>query len=215
MTAILVVIVSAAQTPYSGDREYELGKLLASEVARQNRLVDDPVVIEFVQQLGQALARHSALSYPLQIRVIGSPEAKATALPGGFLFVSSGLIRGARSETELAALIAHQIAHIAARHGMRTASRENAPTAGAIPMILMGGWGGICIRFADGPFPLGFQAAARANEEEADRLGREYLEKEPPRADSRFDPIQRRLTPPPKTPKPPPSLRRAATPPPA
>ncbi len=108
---------------YSIEKEMALGKQLAEEVERQSRVVDDPVVSEYVNRLGQNLVRNSDAKVPFTIKVLDSDEVNAFALPGGYLFVNTGLIERTESEAQLAGVLAHEIAHVAARHGTRQATR--------------------------------------------------------------------------------------------
>ncbi len=108
---------------YSLDKEIALGKQLAQEVERQSKIVDDPTVAEYVNRLGQNLVRNSDAKVPFTIKVVQSSEVNAFALPGGFFFVNSGLILKADNEAELAGVMAHEIAHVAARHGTKQATR--------------------------------------------------------------------------------------------
>src|SRR5439155_1541948 len=108
---------------YSIEKEIALGKQLAQEVERQAKLVDDPVVTEYVNRIGQNLARNSDAKMPFTIKVIDSQDVNAFALPGGYMFVNSGLVLKADNEAELAGVMAHEIAHVAARHGTREATR--------------------------------------------------------------------------------------------
>src|SRR6201998_458786 len=104
---------------YSLEREIALGKQLAQEVERSSKLIDDPVVTEYVNRVGQNLVRNSDARVPFTIKVIDSDEVNAFALPGGFFYVNSGLILRAQEESELAGVMAHEISHVTARHGTR------------------------------------------------------------------------------------------------
>ena len=108
---------------YSLEKEIALGKQLAQEVERQAKIIDDPVIAEYVNRVGQNLVRNSDAKVPFTIKVLDSEEVNAFALPGGFFFVNSGLILKADTEAELAGVMAHEIAHVAARHGTRQATR--------------------------------------------------------------------------------------------
>src|SRR5271165_5354910 len=108
---------------YSIEKEIAIGKQMAQEVERQAKIVDDPITAEYVNRLGQNLVRNSDAKVPFTIKVIDSEEINAFALPGGFFFVNSGLILKADNEAELAGVMAHEIAHVAARHGTRQATR--------------------------------------------------------------------------------------------
>ena len=142
---------------YSLDKEIALGKQLAQEVERQSKIIDDPMIAEYVNRLGQNLVRNSDAKVPFTIKVIETEEVNAFALPGGFFFVNSGLILKADKEAELAGVMAHEIAHVAARHGTRQATRGQIAQLATIPLIFMGGWTGYAIRQAASvAIPMGF-----------------------------------------------------------
>jgi predicted Zn-dependent protease len=163
---------------YSLEKEIALGKQLAQEVERQAKLIDDPVIAEYVNRVGQNLVRNSDAKVPFTIKVIDSEEVNAFALPGGFFFVNSGLILKADNEAELAGVMAHEIAHVAARHGTRQATRSTIAQFATIPLIFMGGWSGYGVRQAAQVLvPVGFLKFSRGFEEEADLLGLEYMYK--------------------------------------
>jgi predicted Zn-dependent protease len=161
---------------YSLEKEIALGKQLAQEVEQGSKIVDDPVIAEYVNRLGQNLVRNSDAKVPFTIKVIDSDEVNAFALPGGFFYVNSGLILRADTEAELAGVMAHEIAHVAARHGTRQASRGEIANWLSLPLIFMGGWTGYAIRQGAGlAIPLTFLTFSRGFEEEADRLGLQYM----------------------------------------
>ena len=163
---------------YSLEREIALGKAYAQEIERQAKIVDDPVISEYVNRVGQNLVRNSDVKIPVTIKVIDSDEVNAFALPGGFFFINTGLLLKAETEAELAGVMAHEIAHIAARHGTRQATRGQIINLASIPLIFMGGWTGYGIRQgASVLIPIGFLKFSRAFEEEADLLGLQYLYK--------------------------------------
>lgn len=163
---------------YSIEKEIGLGKALAQDIERQARIVDDPIIAEYVNRIGQNLVRNSDAKVPFTIKVIDAEDVNAFALPGGFFFVNSGLILKAESEAELAGVMAHEIAHVAARHGTRQATRGQITNLATIPLIFMGGWAGYGIRQAASvAIPLGFLKFSRGFEEEADLLGLQYLYK--------------------------------------
>jgi len=155
-----------------------LGKSLAQEIERQAKIVDDPVISEYVNRVGQNLVRNSDVKVPVTIKVIDAEEVNAFALPGGFFFVNTGLVLRAETEAELAGVMAHEIAHIAARHGTRQATRGQVVNLATIPLIFMGGWTGYGVRQAASVLvPIGFLTFSRGFETEADLLGLQYLYK--------------------------------------
>jgi beta-barrel assembly-enhancing protease len=163
---------------YSLEKEIAMGKQYAQEIERQAKIIDDPVIAEYVNRVGQNLVRNSDVKVPVSIKVLDAEEVNAMALPGGFFFVNSGLIMKAESESELAGVMAHEIAHIAARHGTRQASRGQIINMASIPLIFMGGWTGYGIRQAASVLvPMTFLNFSRGFEREADLLGLQYLYK--------------------------------------
>ena len=163
---------------YSLEKEIALGKGLAQEVERQAKIIDDPVIAEYVNRVGQNLVRNSDAKVPFTIKVIDTEEVNAFALPGGFFFVNSGLVLKADSEAELAGVMAHEIAHVAARHGTRQATRGEIAQLATIPLIFMGGWTGYGIRQAASvAIPVGFLSFSRGFESEADMFGLQYMYK--------------------------------------
>src|SRR5579883_2129824 len=125
---------------YSIEKEIAMGKQYAQEVERQAKIIDDPVITEYVNRVGQNLVRNSDVKVPVIIKVLDSEDVNAMALPGGFFYVNSGLILKADNEAELAGVMSHEIAHIAARHGTRQATRGQIANLATIPLIFMGGW---------------------------------------------------------------------------
>jgi beta-barrel assembly-enhancing protease len=163
---------------WSLEKEIALGKQLANEVERQAKIVDDPVIAEYVNRVGQNLVRNSDAKVPFSIKVLDSEDVNAFALPGGYFFVNSGLILKADSESELAGVMAHEIAHVAARHGTRQATRGQLINIATIPLLFVGGWAGYAVRQgASLAIPMGFLAFTRGMEREADYLGLQYMYK--------------------------------------
>ncbi len=165
---------------YSLDKEIALGKQLAQEVERQAKIVNDPVVAEYVNRVGQNLVRNSDAKVPFTIKVLDSEEVNAFALPGGFFFVNSGLILKADSESELAGVMAHEIAHVAARHGTKQATRGELAQIGMIAasIAVPYTWAGYAaMQGANFAIPMGFLAFSRKMESEADFLGLQYMYK--------------------------------------
>lgn len=163
---------------YSLEKEIGLGKQLAQEVERSAKIIDDPVIAEYVNRVGQNLVRNSDAKVPFTIKVIDTEDVNAFALPGGFFFVNSGLILKADTEAELAGVMAHEIAHVAARHGTRQATRGQIAQLSTIPLIFLGGWTGYGIRQAASILiPVGYLQFSREFESEADMLGLQYMYK--------------------------------------
>ena len=170
--------VSGKVNFYSLEKEIALGKQLAQQVERQSKLINDPVVSEYVNRIGQNLVRNSDAKVPFTIKVIEDPTVNAFALPGGFFFVQSGLILKADTEAELAGVMAHEIAHVAARHGTRQATRGEIAQLATIPLIFMGGPAAYGIYQAAGLLvPMSFLHFSREFESEADYLGVQYMYK--------------------------------------
>ncbi len=171
--------VSKGVNLYSLESEMKLGKQMADEVEKTAKILTDPVVSEFVNRLGQNLVRNSDAKVPFTIKVVDSEEINAFALPGGFFFINSGLIRLAQTDAELAGVMAHEIAHVNARHGTRQASRAQVASWATIPLIFLGGgWGAYgAQQAANFGLPLTFLKFSRGFENEADLLGVQYLYK--------------------------------------
>jgi predicted Zn-dependent protease len=161
---------------YSVEREVAIGRQLAAEVDRSSPIVTDPTITEYVNRVAQNIVLHSDSKVPFTIKVIDADEVNAFALPGGFLYVNRGLIEAAENEAEVAGVLAHEIAHVAARHGVEQASKGELLNYASIPLIFLGGWGGYIIRQAAGlAVPLTFLKFSRGAEKEADRLGAQYM----------------------------------------
>jgi predicted Zn-dependent protease len=164
---------------YSYDTEIKMGKQYAMMVESSARMIKDPIVTEYVNRIGQNLVRNSDAKVPFTIKVIDSDDINAFALPGGFFYVNSGLILAADDEAELAGVMAHEIAHVAARHATREMTRANYAQMATIPLIFVGNWGvyeaaSLAIQIA---LPLTFMKFSRGFEAEADYLGLEYMYK--------------------------------------
>jgi beta-barrel assembly-enhancing protease len=170
--------VSGKVNWYSLEKEIGLGKQLAQQVERQSKIVNDPIVAEYVNRIGQNLVRNSDAKVPFTIKVLEDPTVNAFALPGGFFFVQTGLILKADTEAELAGVMAHEIAHVAARHGTRQATRGEIAQLATLPLIFMGGAAAYGIYEASGLLvPLSFLKFSRTFESEADYLGVQYMYK--------------------------------------
>ncbi len=165
---------------YSLDKEIALGKQLAQEVDKSAKFIDDPVVDEYVNRIGQNLVRNSDARVPFTIKVIDSDTVNAFALPGGFFYVNSGLITHADEEAELAGVMAHEIAHVCARHGTKQATKGDIVQMASIPAMIFipYSWAGYAIyQGMNFMIPLTFLKFSRNDEREADYLGTQYMYK--------------------------------------
>jgi beta-barrel assembly-enhancing protease len=163
---------------YSIEQEMAMGKQLATEVQKQSRMVDDPILGEYLNRVGQRLVRNSDAKIPITFQIIDSDSVNAFTLPGGYIFVNTGLIRLAETEAELAGAMAHEIGHAAARHTTRQQTRAQIANLATIPLILLGGWTGYAARQGAGiGIPMAFLSFSRGFEKEADLLGLEYMYK--------------------------------------
>lgn len=160
---------------YSLTREQEMGRELAAQIEQNSRVVDDPVVIRFVNRLGQQLVRHSDAKVPFTIKVLDNEEVNAFALPGGYLFVNTGMILATNSEAELAGVMAHEIAHVAARHGTKNETKAQMMSMATLALGMVGGPAAAIVRqVAEIAMPMTYLKFSRNAEREADLLGLEY-----------------------------------------
>jgi predicted Zn-dependent protease len=161
---------------YSTETEIRMGKSYAMQLEKSVKFVNDPVVVEYVNRIAQNLVKNSDAKVPFTIKVIDSDEVNAMALPGGFMYVNSGLILTADDEAEMAGVIAHEIGHVAAHHAVREQTRMNYAQLGTIPLIFIGGWTGYGIyEAAQIGIPLTFLQFSRGFESQADFLGVQYM----------------------------------------
>lgn len=164
----------------SQEREVAIGKEYAKQVEQSARLIKDPVVTEYVNRIAQNVAENSDLTIPLTVKVIDSPQINAFALPGGFLFVNSGLIAAADDEDELAGVMAHEIAHVAARHWASQMTKETILSYATIPLIFVPMTYPVYMGISEAMnfgIPIAFLKFSRADEAEADYLGIQYMYK--------------------------------------
>jgi predicted Zn-dependent protease len=161
---------------YSVERQVAMGRQFAQQIESQVKLVNDPVVTEYVNRIGQNLVRNSDAQVPFTIKVIDSDVVNAMALPGGFFYVNSGLILAADEEAEVAGVMAHEIAHVAACHAAREQTRASLLQMASIPFIFVGGGIGYAGYEAAGIAGMfGILKFSRGFEAEADYLGIEYM----------------------------------------
>ena len=165
---------------YTVNGEIGMGKQYSMEIEKSAHLVTDPVVVEYVNRVGQNIVKNSDCKVPFTIKVIDSDEINAMALPGGFFYVNSGLIMAADEEAELAGVMAHETAHVCAHHAAREMTRMDWAEIGSIPLeiVTYGSWTGYGIYEASQlAIPMGFLEFSREFEAEADYLGLQYMYK--------------------------------------
>ena len=163
---------------YGLEKQIALGKQVSQEVETQSKVITDPVVSEYINRLGQNLVRNSDSQVPFTIKVIDSDDINAFALPGGFFYVNSGLILAADEEAELAGVMAHEIAHVAACHAARENTRASLAQFMTIPLIFLGGPIGYAgYEAASFAVPMTFLKFSRGFESQADYLGVQYMYK--------------------------------------
>jgi len=161
---------------YSVDTEIKMGKMYSEEIEKSTKFITDPVIVEYVNRIGQNIVKNSDCKVPFTIKVIDSDEINAMALPGGFFYVNSGLILNADEEAELAGVMAHETAHVCAHHAVREQTRMNYAQLSTIPLIFIGGWTGYGIYEAAGlAVPMTFLKFSRDFEAQADYLGVQYM----------------------------------------
>jgi hypothetical protein len=161
---------------YSVDTEIKMGKMYASEIEKSTKFINDPVITEYVNRIGQNIVKNSDCKVPFTIKIIDSDEINAMALPGGFFYVNSGLILNADEEAEMAGVMAHETAHVCAHHAVREQTRMNYAQLGTIPLIFIGGWTGYGIyEAASIAVPMTFLHFSRDFEAQADYLGVQYM----------------------------------------
>jgi len=160
---------------YSLETDMKMGKQYAQMVDSSSKLINDPIVTEYVNRLGQNLVRNSDAQVPFTFKIIDSDVINAFSLPGGFVYINSGTILAADEEAELAGVMAHEIAHVCARHATRQMTRSQYAGIATIPLIFVGGGLGYAVYEASGlGLPVAFMSFQRGFESEADYLGLQY-----------------------------------------
>jgi len=165
---------------YSLQKEIALGRGLADEVEHNSKIVQDPVVNEYINRLAQNLVRNSDAKVPFTVKVVDDDSINAFALPGGFFFVNTGLILASQEEDQLAGAMAHEIAHVCARHATHNASKGELLQLATLPIEIAAGGGlaGLATQNVLGLLiPLKYTQFTRAAEAEADWLGVQYMYK--------------------------------------
>lgn len=165
---------------YSLQKQIAMGKQIAQQVMQSSRMVTDPVVDNYINKVGQNIVRNSDARIPYTFQVVDSNVVNAFSLPGGFVFVNSGLILRASDEAELAGVMAHETAHVAACHGAKQETKADITQIAMIPLAIMlpYGWAGYGIyEGVNAAIPLAFLKFSRTDEAQADFLGTEYMYK--------------------------------------
>ncbi len=159
------------------DKEIAIGQQVAQQFEQTARLIDDPVVSDYVDRVGQNIVKHSDAKVPFHIKVVDTDEVNAFAFPGGFFYVNKGLILAADNEAELAGVMAHEISHVCARHATARMSKAQYIQLAAIPALFIGGyWTQMAIQNGLGlGINLELLGITRESEKEADQLGIQYL----------------------------------------
>jgi predicted Zn-dependent protease len=161
---------------YSLQSQIALGKEYSNRVEATSKLITDPEITDYINRVGQNLVRNSDAQVPFTIKVIDSGDVNAVALPGGFFYIDSGLILAADSEAELAGVMAHEIAHVAACHAARGRTRGQLMGLASLSMTMIGGpiaYAAYETIAVAKPFTL-FRFS-RKFESEADFLGVQYM----------------------------------------
>lgn len=170
----------ARRSIISQEKEIAIGKGYSAEIDRSAKILTDPVVNEYVNRVAQNVARNSDLTIPLTVKVVDSPEINAFALPGGFLYVNTGLVLAAEEEDQIAGVMAHEIAHVAARHWASQMTKATIAQYAMLPLIFFpvstAVYYGIIEAYMNG-VPLAFLKFSRGAEAEADYLGIQYMYK--------------------------------------
>ncbi len=161
----------------SMEKEVAMGAQIAGEFEQTARIVEDPVINDYVDRIGQNLVKHSDAKVPFHIKVVDTDEVNAFAFPGGYFYVNKGLLLAADNEAELAGVMAHEISHIIARHATSRMSKAQYLQLAAIPALFVGGyWAQMGIQNALGlGLNLELMGVTRESEREADQLGIQYL----------------------------------------
>lgn len=162
---------------WSLEREFRLGQQMDRQLLANAVLLDDPVVTRYLVEVAQRVAGNSAVRLPVQLRVVASEEPNSFSLPGGFLYITAGMVQETQSEAELAAVLAHEVAHVACRHATKQMSERELLNWVAMAMMFVSGPVGLAVNEAAFfSMPLAQQKLSRRDETEADALGLRYME---------------------------------------
>lgn len=160
------------------EREVAIGKHYAEQIDRTSKILKDPVTTEYVNRVEQNIALNSDAKVPITTTVIESPQINAFTLPGGFIFVDTGLLRAVDDEAELAAVLAHETGHVAARHWASDQTKRSLLQYAMIPLIFTPMSYPAYLGLSEGlnfGIPLSFLKFSRMDEQQADFLGVQYL----------------------------------------
>jgi beta-barrel assembly-enhancing protease len=170
----------AHRSMISQDKEIAIGRQYANEIDHSAKILTDSVINEYVNRVAQNVARNSDLAIPLTVKVIDAPEINAFTLPGGFIYLNSGTILAADEEDQIAGVLAHEIAHAAARHWASQVTKATIARYAMLPILFIpmgyGVYSGIEAAYMNG-VPLAFLHFNRSAESEADYLGLQYMYK--------------------------------------
>ncbi len=161
---------------FSKNQDIQLGKEASAQIEKEVRLVQDRSVNEYVQRIGRRLASQpEADQYPYTFKVVLDENINAFALPGGPTYMHTGLIMAAENESQLAGVVAHEIAHVALRHGTNQASKANLIQLPALLAGALVGGGSLMSQLAQLGIGLGANSVllkfSRNAERDADLLG--------------------------------------------
>ena len=182
-----VLLSHCAQNPVSGDKDFvlmseqqeiQMGEQMHKEVLQKYAALDNPALQAYVNDIGQHLAKQS--HRPLlkwHFTVMDSPEVNAFALPGGYVYITRGIMAYLNSEAELAGVLAHEMGHVTARHGVRQQSTSTVVGLGAmLGSILVPDLnnqsGATLLQTMTQAWTAGY---GREHELQSDRLGAEYI----------------------------------------
>jgi len=162
----------------SEQKEIAIGKKYSEQIDRSSKLVKDPVITEYVNRVAQNIAENSDAKVPITVKVIDSPEINAFTLPGGFIYVNTGLLHAAGSEAQLAGVLAHETAHVACRHWASDMTKQTLLQFAMIPLMITPLSYPVYLGITEGMnfgIPLAFLKFSRNDEQQADFLGLQYM----------------------------------------
>lgn len=161
---------------WSPEREMEMGKQLDGQMIQQVQLLFDPQITGYLEDLTARIARNSDIEIPVTLRVVESSVPDSFSLPGGFVYITVGMVQETRTEAELAAILSHEVAHIACRHATRQMTKQQMYSLLSVPLLFMGG--PIAFGIAEGvslAYPFTMLKFTRNAESEADSVGLRYM----------------------------------------